>query len=257
MDWLHKSWDEEDAAYAPKRQVHNRASWLHPHEIGSFPSFKNGGREVAYESGNERLFYYLLELDPKTVRYYPQPLEISMSGRDKSGLLKTWPHYPDVLVFRQGNVPILFEIKESPGKLPEGFERTKARCMRFAEDHGWRYTVIYPKQMPSDIIYNLNFLITYLKKRIGFDKWIPEVLDRLNYMHPCAIDELSETFRATVNPLFIKPVIYHLIAKGNLSVDVNRKINQFSEVSIASAPESLIDQLKQWFVGEEHIIVLD
>ncbi len=257
MNWLNKTWDEEDVAYAPKRQVHNRASWLRPHEIGSFPSFKNGGREVAYESGNERLFYYLLELDPRTVRYYPQPLEISMSGRDKSGRLNTWPHYPDVLVFRQGNVPSLFEMKESPEQLPEGFERTKARCMRFAEDHGWRYTVVYPKQMPKEIIFNLNFLITYLKKRVGFDKWIPAVLDRLKYMQPCPIDELSETFRAVTNPLFITPVTYHLIAKGNLSVDVNQKINQFSQVSIASAPGSLIDQLKQWFVGEEQTIVLD
>lgn len=255
MDWLHKTWTEEDVAYAPKRQVHNRASWLKPHNIGSFYSVKNG-RDVAYESKNECLFYFLLELDPKTVRYYPQPLEIPMSGRNQHGRFNTWSHFPDVLVFRQGNPPSLFEVKESPELLSKGFVYTKARCIQFAEERGWRYNVIYPKQIPNEIIYNLNFLVGYLKKRIGFDRWISEVVDRLQYMQPCSIEELSETFRSKVNPLFIVPVIYHLIVTGKFSVNLNRKIDQFSEVSIAPGPEVLVDQIKQWFSGEDPTNVL-
>jgi hypothetical protein len=158
---------------------------------------------------------------------------------------------PDVLVFRQGNSPGLYEVKASPDKLPKNFSRTKARCIQFAEERGWRYKVIYPKQMPKDITYNLNFLVGYLKKRIGFDHWIPDVIDRLQYMQPCAIDEHAETFRAKVNPVFVLPVIYHLLAKGVLSSNVNRKIDQYSEVCIATVPNSVVNQLREWFIEEE------
>ncbi|OME86089.1 hypothetical protein BK120_08860 [Paenibacillus sp. FSL A5-0031] len=105
MDWNNKTWEFEDEAYSPKRKFNNKGSQWHPHIIGSFYSFRNS-KVVEFESLNERLFYYFLELERDVVRYFVQPIQVPILT-DK----KEWFHIPDVLVFRQGSQPALIQIK--------------------------------------------------------------------------------------------------------------------------------------------------
>lgn len=76
MEWrwsAKRDWSKEDILYCRKRKVSNKGSRIHEHLIGSLYSYKMN-RGVQYESfWGECLFYYLLELDPQTIRYYEQP----------------------------------------------------------------------------------------------------------------------------------------------------------------------------------------
>jgi hypothetical protein len=101
MNWGSRSWEEEDRLFSQKRNVQNKISWRMPHIIGSFYSFKLN-RIIEYESLGELLFYFILELDIRTIRYYVQPVKISIKQITDNGQIKHWIHVPDVLVYRDG-----------------------------------------------------------------------------------------------------------------------------------------------------------
>ncbi|MGC6589685.1 hypothetical protein ACPV3A_32720 [Paenibacillus sp. Dod16] len=219
MDWLHKSWVLEDTLYAPKRIVNNKGSNWYPHIIGSFYSQKNKC-SVEYESLNERIFYSYLELDPFVFRYYVQPIEIPMIT-DK----KEWFHIPDVLVFRQGSIPLLYQIKESPEDNDTKILQRNQACEQVCSANNWNYDVVYPKTLPETLKRNIHFLKGYLKKRIYYSQWDQKVLKRLKWLEPCSVEEISTSFVDSIDPLYIKPLVFHLIAHGYLQVDVNEKID--------------------------------
>ncbi|MBP1992433.1 hypothetical protein [Paenibacillus eucommiae] len=102
-DWSNMNWKQEDFLYTPKRKVNNWSSHQHPHIIGSFYSHKTE-RPVEYESLGERLFYYYLGLDQSVVRYYVQPVEVSIENHGE----EAWNHIPDTLVFRKHTIPFLY-----------------------------------------------------------------------------------------------------------------------------------------------------
>lgn len=74
-------------------------------------------RVVEYHSLNECLFFFLLELDSSTVRYYVQQINMGIQFFDDQGNKKTWSYVPDVLVFKNGFVPLLYQIKEEIDQL--------------------------------------------------------------------------------------------------------------------------------------------
>lgn len=77
MNFIHQS-----------EKVNNKGSRNSPHIIGSIPSRKME-RHIPYESlWGECLFYYLLELDPITVRYYPQPIWVPYQVMNSRFVLK-------------------------------------------------------------------------------------------------------------------------------------------------------------------------
>jgi hypothetical protein len=108
VDWSSKqSWEKEDLLYSAKRKVNNTGSRSHLHIIGSIFSRKMN-RSIAYESlWGECLFYYFLELDPLTIRYYEQPVLVPYKILNEKYVLEEINHVPDVLGFRQGSVPHL------------------------------------------------------------------------------------------------------------------------------------------------------
>src|SRR5690348_10535679 len=138
MDWSHKNWSEEDLLYEQKRNVQNKISWRMPHIIGSFYSYKLN-RVIEYESLGELLFYFLLELDRQTIRYYVQPVKIGIKQINDSGEIKNWTHIPDVLVFRNGSKPLLFQIKDSPDEVPQNAYIINNKCRSFSQENDWYY----------------------------------------------------------------------------------------------------------------------
>lgn len=237
MDWTSKNWTEEDKQFLPKRKVDNKLSWKIHHLIGSFYSVKMG-RTVEYESLGECLFYFYLELDLSVMRYYVQPVEVKFRSLKEDGDIKEWVHVPDVLVFRNGSTPFLYQIKENPNSTPK-HELINKKCIEFANRKGWVYNVIYPKQIPEKILRNIKFLHASLKKRKWFDEWIPIVVMRLKYFKNITILDLAKSFTTQISPLYILPVIYHLIAKGVFSTNIYQEIDEYSEISMGSLFEQL------------------
>lgn len=232
-DWLHKqSWLLEDGKYAPKRRVNNKGSYRRPHIIGSFFSRKMG-RVVEYESLNEYLFYALLELDVVTVRYYVQPVEVAIPSLDRFGRLYQWNHVPDVLVFRQESAPHLYQVKDI-SELPDEKTRVNVCCTQYAEDREWKYSVVRPRTIPTQVAQNAKLLMGFLKPRMGFESLIPQVIERMRFKGSTTIDELSRGFQGQAHPLLVLPVIYHLITIGVLEIKVHEPVNEFSTIRLFS-----------------------
>ncbi|MEK8210348.1 hypothetical protein NST41_32660 [Paenibacillus sp. FSL L8-0696] len=209
-------WVKEDMLYNAKRKVNNRGSRYHNYIIGSFYSPKNQ-RTVEYESLSKRLFYYYLELDTEVIRYYVQPIEVPIyEGKEE------WIHTPDALVLRQRRIPLLYQVKLEPEEKPnERIEICNRHCRSYALEQNWEYHVVYPKTMPQSFLYNLKLLKGFLKERKYYPIWCESVTHRLHCIESCSIEYLASTFIDSYDPLLIKPLIYHLIAKGTFLTNVN------------------------------------
>lgn len=224
-------WEWEDRLYAPKRSVNNKSSKKIPHSKGLFYSNKME-RTVEYESLAECLFYFMLELDPGTTRYYVQPVEIEIPFYNKERDLCSWPHIPDVLVFRSQKQPCLFQIKASRDDVSQ-IDHINKCCKRHADQQGWTYRVVYPKELTNDFRYNLNFLMSFTRKSPYYQEFIDEILDKLTFYQSIPIDELAASFRMKINPMFLLPVIYFLIGRGDIKADFHQKITTQSKISLA------------------------
>ncbi|KRF06044.1 hypothetical protein ASG89_20080 [Paenibacillus sp. Soil766] len=229
-----KDWSKEDKLYSRKRNVTNKGSREFEHLIGSIYSYKMN-RGVQYESfWGECLFYYLLELDRLTIRYYEQPVNVSKKRLTKEYILKEEVHVPDALTFRDGSRPILFQIKGGNSKVEQDpFLYTI--CENYAREQGWEYSLVNPKvTIPEIIKENILWLVNYLRPREYFSDLIPEVKRRVEYLHKVEVIRLAKSFEPKVDYRHVLPLIFHLIATGILITNINRKIDHTSEVSFGT-----------------------
>ncbi|KRE48404.1 hypothetical protein [Paenibacillus sp. Soil724D2] len=229
-----KDWSKEDKLYSRKRNVSNKGSREFEHLIGTIYSHKMN-RGVQYESfWGECLFYYLLELDPLTIRYYEQPVIVPINRLTKDHLLKEEGHVPDVLTFRDGLRPNLIQIKGGNKKVEQKLNLFKA-CEDFAKEQGWEYSLVNPKvTIPEIIKENILWLVNYLRPREYFSDLIPEVNRRVKYLHKVEVIRLAKSFEPKVDYRHVLPLIFHLIAAGSLSTNINKKIDHSSEVSLGT-----------------------
>ncbi|MUK89319.1 hypothetical protein GMD78_13150 [Ornithinibacillus sp. L9] len=236
MDWLQKkNWFKEDEEFSPKREVNNKKSKFMHHSTGHVYSRKMK-RHVGYESlWGECLFYYFLELDPLTVRFYEQPVEIPIRYFNENNILESWIHVPDVLVFRQGFKPHLYQIKI------EGYdEKTKdvvinKACEKYSEKRNWDYSLLKTKEgIPDVIISNVFLLTNFLKPRKHYEKYIPEIINKMKYVEQITVIELAKSFSAKADFRFVLPIVYHLIGIGRLRTNLYETINEKSEVQLGS-----------------------
>ena len=234
MDYNNKTWEQEDREFYPKRKVSNKASWKIHHIIGSFYSEKME-RTVEYESMGEYILYSLLELDKSVQRYYVQPIFVEISCLDNNGVKRDWKHVSDVLVFRDGTNPRLLQIKDKPNEVSNDTKNKiiNKACLSYAENRNWSYEVIYPKKLSENVLSNIKFLVGFRKERKGYGKLIAELMMELSQVKKSTIIDLANRFQPNINPLYVLPIIYHLIAKGEFMVNLNIPISQFSEVTIA------------------------
>lgn len=168
-----------------------------------------------------------------------------MKYLNKDGDLKQWFHVPDVLIFRQGSVPHLYQIKNSPDIETEIFKLCTSRCEKLAFSQKWKYSVIYPKALPEVVVRNLKFLNPYLKKRKSYSQWVDQVMNKLFYLQSSSVLDLARSFTASVDFRYILPVVYHLIATGVFNVNLQKTINEHSLVTLGN----FSGQLRQ-FLGE-------
>lgn len=213
-------WHKIDDTFSPKRKVKNTFAGKFPHMIGSFFSEKNK-RNVEYESLSENYAFSLFELDPQVVRYYVQPIEIQVPYIDKNGIKKAWNHHPDVLVFRQGSCPHLFQIKNTKELiLNQKHEVIDKTCLRYAYSQGWMYYTVHPKEMSETVLTNIKFLSGFLKKRNGYDSIIPELINKIESDNILNIAELVQKSNLGVDSYQLLPAVYHLIAINTFYFDL-------------------------------------
>lgn len=237
-----KNWIKEDELFAPKRKAENKASRKKTYIIGSFYSYKNN-TTVEYQSLNECYFFYLLEIDNDILRYYPQPVEIPLVALSKNGKIHRWVHVPDVLVFRQTQSPYLFQVKESPNNLSNLSSLYHKRSINYARRRGWEYKMIFPKQMPRIVIKNLEFLVTFLRQRDYYSILEPNLIRTMKRLKALTVRQLSEYVPEGYQAPFVYPLIYHLIAKGKLSLDLEKKITLDTRVELNNSQSSnLLDK---------------
>ncbi|MBT2716958.1 TnsA endonuclease N-terminal domain-containing protein [Bacillus sp. ISL-57] len=246
MDWTNYTWENEDKLYSPKRKVNNKRSHFIKHLSGFLPSYKMNRSQIGYESfWGECLFYYYLELDPQIIRYYEQPIEVPIVTLNENNEIKVWTHVPDVLVFRQGYKPLIIQIKGSDKEVKQ-LPHIERACNEFAAARDWSYITIYPKQLPDVIKSNILFLSNYMRPRSYFVKWEQELLQKLLYRTEISVIELAKGFSSKGDYRVILPLIYHLIAKGKLKVNINIDINDKSIVQLGNISDDL-----KLFIQEE------
>ncbi|AWX53866.1 hypothetical protein AB432_001745 [Brevibacillus brevis] len=213
MDWSNRNWSKEDKLYAPKRKVDNKGSHNKPHVIGSIASYKMS-RDVAYHSLAECLFYYFLELDQASVRYYDQPINVHKAMVSCSRCTRISSRLSSHL----------YQIKNSPDMETEIFKLCNSRCEKLAFSQNWKYSVIYPKTLPEVVVRNLKFLNPYLKKRKSYSQWVDQVINNLSYLETSSVLDIARSFTASVDFRYILPVVYHLIATGVFNVNLQKTI---------------------------------
>lgn len=241
MDWKSKqSWAQEDALYAPKRKVNNKGSREHEHVIGSIPSLKMN-RSIHYESfWGECLFYYFLEIEPLTVRYYEQPIEVTYSELNAQFELVKKKHVPDTLAFRQYNRPHLFQVKGG-NKIIEQKPHLYKASSKYAQEQGWNYSVVHPKLIPLKVQSNLIFLMNYMRPRDYYDAWIPEILNKVMYFKNPTVEYLAKSFSAKIDHREILPIIYHLIFRGELRTNIFVPVNNLSVLELGDLSKDLLN----------------
>ncbi len=231
MEWNNINWKEYDEIYKAKRKVNNHASWRIHHIMGSFYSDKMD-KVIEYESLGELLAYFLFEIDKFVIRYYVQPVKIDIPTFNEIGEKKIWEHIPDVLVFRNGSNPILYQIKDARYDPSVNFEQINKKCLKYAGERNWTYKVIYPKEIPLIITTNIRLLSSRTRKRNYYDSWIPEIIYKLQVEKMISIIDLAMSFKTRINTVLILPIIYYLISIGVFKVDMYKEVNQFSTVAI-------------------------
>lgn len=245
VKWIEKqNWDEEDLEFQAKRMVDNKFSFYHNHMMGTMPSFKMN-RKVRYESNNEKLFYFLLELDPQVVRYYEQPINVTIRYLSEEGEFKERIHVPDTLIFREGEKPNLIQVKEYDPKLisNEKFLELQQVCQRYANQRDWKYSLVFPKRLPGTLLKNIKLLVNFLYLHNNTDEIEERAISYLSFRESVSITELSQLFEPDYRPQDVLPVIYHMIAKGVLSTNLERAVSLLSVVAIGAGNDNPFAQL--------------
>lgn len=244
---LKKDWTREDSLFAPKKKMSNLGSHQKPHIIGSFYSYRNN-TTVEYQSLNEFIFFSLLEIDRSITRYYPQPVEVPIFALSRKGICHKWNHIPDVLVFRKKDSPILFQIKESPNSLTKTNHLNNRKAKRYANNRNWEYKMVFPKELSPIVINNIKLLSSFKRSRYYFEELKPKVKRTLARHKKMEIEDLIRYLTRYCSRSQALPLIYYLIAYGDIMVDLSEPINMNTVLLYPS--DSKTSLLEEYFMKD-------
>ena len=157
---------------------------------------------AAYESSLERDFLSLLEFCPDVIRFEVQP--VSIEWFDDSG--KKHMYTPDVLVHykpsRQPVTIILYEVKyrsdlrKNWSVLQPKFKAARAFCRQ----KGWMFKLVTEVEIHTVYLQNVRFLLPYMRN---------------------AVVLVAAVFQDEWNQAKILPVLWYLVAVGEIGADLN------------------------------------
>jgi hypothetical protein len=192
---------------------------------GAFASLKNG-RMVGFESLLEKDLFVLLEYDDEVLAFEEQPVRVPLNGRGRS-------YVPDVVIhFRPSSSSkvrksILVEVKTT-----EDLEKNKAKyahkfadAKRLASSKGWVFKTRTEKEIRNRRLKFLKFLREYhcIEPDVAA---IGRVLAALGELGGQATFNrlLQSVCSSEEEQLTTIPVIWHMVATGQLIVDLDQAI---------------------------------
>ncbi|WP_187393468.1 TnsA endonuclease N-terminal domain-containing protein [Bacillus sp. E214] len=186
-----------------------------------------------------------MELDNSVIRYYEQPINVPISTFDNNSMeVKMWYHVPDVLVFRSGHKPHLYQIKGM--KKDSQSQNILKACLELCANKNWDYSIVYPKELPEILKSNVILLWNFSKKPKNFEFILDEVLFKVQHFGEIKIEDLAKSFTGKIDFRFVLPLIYHLIFKGDLYVNLMQPINNRTIVK----PGNITTMLSDYYIKE-------
>jgi hypothetical protein len=204
---------------------------------GGFASRKNG-RLMGFESLLERDYMLLLEHDADVATFEEQPVRIPVQSKGQ----RSTTYVPDVLIHfhagRRGKPrrPRLAEVKKRSDleRNKEKYAPKFAAAKRFASERGWDFRIVTETDIRKQILSNLKFLREYHLIEPGQEE-IDHVFDTMETMGGKAdVSALLNSMHNTDDDrLRSIPVIWHLVATGRLSVDLDQPITDRTILSLS------------------------
>ncbi len=194
-----------------------------------------GETPIAFESTLERDFLIKAEFALDVLDVIPQPVQIPFIHPNG----QTFIYTPDFLVyFRLGThklgdypKPVLVEVKpqnEWRKHWRQWLSKWKA-ARRYAQQQGWIFHIHDESRIQGQALSNIRFLDVYKRMQFPIEesRW---VIENLQSMGIASIDYLlSRHFMGIYRDRGMAH-IWHLVATRQLECDINRPLNQFTEL---------------------------
>ncbi|HRK55680.1 MAG TPA: TnsA endonuclease N-terminal domain-containing protein [Cyclobacteriaceae bacterium] len=186
-------------------------------------------QNVQFESSLEEGFILTLNFDPDVVTIKDQPIRIPYTNVDG---ITSW-YTPDFLVHYKNRKPVLFEVK-TLAYLRKYRKELKARfdaAIQFAKERGWDFCVITDKEILTQYVENLSFLLGFqtneptlaivnrLLTSLGKPgKWTPQLVLELATSDVEKLDSLT--------------CLWVLVIKDRVKCNLKKKLLMNTRVSI-------------------------
>jgi hypothetical protein len=180
-------------------------------------------RRLNYESVRELWVLMQLDLDPKVVAIATQPFRLHFAaGRN---------HVPDVAAELTDGTKVIVDVTtelrlEKKPELQQSFEATRRAC----NSVGWTYRLVRDTDLDPQYIANLQWVASF--RRPLHDTGLVEPLKTL-CRKPITVADLLE--RCEADAAEVQPVLWHLVARGDLVVEMHRPLSEETIVRERSA----------------------
>jgi hypothetical protein len=171
-------------------------------------------RRLSYESVRELWVLMQLDLDPKVVTIATQPFRLHFAaGRN---------HVPDIAADLTDGTKVIVDVTtalrlEKKPELRRSFEATRRAC----NDVGWTYRLVRDTDLDPQYIANLQWVASF--RRPLHNTGLVEPLKAL-CRKPISVANVVE--RCGADPAEVQPVLWHLVARGDLVVEMHRPLTQ-------------------------------
>jgi TnsA endonuclease N terminal len=193
--------------------------------IGKFPSLKVG-KNVWWESLLERDYIHLLEFDPDVERYEEQPMRVPYPFEGKIRY-----YTPDFLVERIDGRRIVVEVKSKKKASDDAFRLFFLAVAPVIHKRGYEFIVVTDEMIRVEpLLENIKILWGY--SRVTFYSR-HQVLCR-KFLRENDGASIADLARALSDKGVTLPVIYSLVYRGALSVDLNCPLDPSSIVRPAA-----------------------
>jgi hypothetical protein len=217
---LADAWQARFELAAPVRMLRSRKGQRHL--PGRWWSATDGGH-VGYESWLERDHVMLLDFDPAVVGIASQPFWLSWTATDG----RSRSHVPDYFARRADGSAVVVDCRpvdrrDRPRDV-SAFEATRRACVEV----GWEYRLA---GAPDSItVGNVRWLAGYRHPR----HHLGELAELLREVF-CEPVPLMDGAKAVGDPIAVLPVVFHLLWRHDLVVDLSVPLHPSTLVSRAA-----------------------
>ena len=194
---------------------------------GYFYSVKNK-RNIDFESQLEKKFYLTFEFNDEIESYQEQPVKVETVFKGRKII-----YIPDCLIYFRpalNKKPLLVEIKylkEIKEKKEKIVNKVKV-VSKYSKENGYLFKIFTDKKLNETYIGNIKFLYRYSerpKSNGKYDEYENKIYSA-SYGSGLTVNELlNMTALNDSEKMIILPVIWHLVFKKKLSLNLNNPLN--------------------------------